>query len=81
MAGSSGGTTTVTATAATSAQLCLPTGIAVADDGSFYIADDGCGVVRFVDTTGVITSVTSPAGSAGMQATGDNGPAGAAALE
>ena len=68
-------------TAATSAQLCLPTGIAVADDGSFYIADEGCGVVRFVDTTGVVTSVTSPAGSAGMQGIGDNGPAGAAALD
>ena len=65
---------------ATQAQLCGPTGIAVDDDGSLYIADVGCATLRFVDATGVIHTVTSPAGSMSPQATGDNGPAGAAPL-
>jgi RHS repeat-associated protein len=43
---------------ATSARLNKPSGIAVDNAGNLYIADSGNGLVRKVDTSGIITSVT-----------------------
>jgi streptogramin lyase len=43
---------------ATAAQLCRPTSVAVDLPGNIYIADTGNGVVRKVDSTGTITTLT-----------------------
>src|SRR5579859_3162146 len=45
---------------ATSACLDSPSSVAANPDGSFFIADTGNSVVRFVDTTGIIHSLVSP---------------------
>lgn len=50
---------------ATLACLDSPSSVAANPDGSFVIADTGNGVVRFVDTNGIIHSLVSPLTSAG----------------
>jgi uncharacterized repeat protein (TIGR01451 family) len=45
---------------ATSACLDSPSSVSANPDGSFFIADKGNSVVRFVDTNGIIHSLTSP---------------------
>ena len=45
---------------ATSACLDSPSSVSANPDGSFFIADTGNSVVRFVDTNGVIHSLVSP---------------------
>jgi sugar lactone lactonase YvrE len=57
---------------ATRASLNLPQAIAVASEGSLYIADYGNHVIRAVDRTGVITTIAGT-GRAGYS--GDGGPA------
>ncbi|MDP9442602.1 MAG: hypothetical protein M3P34_10595 [Actinomycetota bacterium] len=61
---------------ATSAQLFFPTGVAVDDAGSAFIADNSNNRVRKVDTGGVITTVAGN-GSGGFRGgfSGDGGPA------
>jgi len=54
------------------AVLPRPTGIAVAPDGSFYIADVNAGRIRKVSPDGIITTI---AGTGGVNSTGDGGPA------
>ena len=58
--------------AAPSASLNSPVSVAVAVDGTLYIADAGNGRVRKVDPAGTITTV---AGSGREGFSGDNGPA------
>jgi RHS repeat-associated protein len=55
---------------ATQAQVCHPSGIALGDDGSLYIAEEGGHRIRHVGTDGIITTV---AGGGGLL--GDGGPA------
>ncbi len=62
---------------ALSAQLSIPTDMAVDKAGNIYIVDRGNSVVRKVDTTGKITAF---AGNGKMGYTGDGGPATAAEL-
>jgi uncharacterized protein (TIGR03437 family) len=62
---------------ALAAQLNTPAGIAVARDGSIYIADSGNNRIRRVMTTGTMTTV---AGSGETGYSGDSGPAIAAKL-
>lgn len=62
---------------ATSARLDSPTGLALAPDGTLYIADTGNGRIRKVERSGVITTVAG-AGRSGL--TGDALPALAARL-
>jgi sugar lactone lactonase YvrE len=57
---------------ATSARLNHPRGMALAGDGSLYIADTGNSRIRKVDTSGVITTV---AGNGAQLFAGDGGPA------
>lgn len=66
---------------ATSAQLFFPTGVAVDDAGSAFIADNSNNRVRKVDTGGVITTVAGN-GSGGFRGgfSGDGGPATGAQL-
>jgi len=64
--------------AATEAQLRYPSGVAVAADGSLYIADRASHVIRRVDTSGVISTVAGIGTFAGPL--GDDGPANEAAL-
>lgn len=63
---------------ATEAMLDYPADIAVAPDGTLYIADAGNHCVRRVDTTGVIRSFAGVCGEQGLD--GDFGPANAALL-
>jgi RHS repeat-associated protein len=62
---------------ATQAQLNKPIGIALAQDGSFYIADRSNHVVRWVDRDGLITTVAGNGnyGCGPIYDFGDNGPA------
>ena len=62
---------------ATTAQLASPDKVAVAPDGSLYIADQGNQRIRKVSPEGVITTV---AGTSGQGDRGDGGPATAAQL-
>ena len=62
---------------ATEARLTTPHGVAVAPDGTLYIADSGQNRLRRVDTEGIITTV---AGTGALASTGDGGPAVEAAL-
>jgi len=62
---------------ATSAELSEPFGVAVAADGTVYIADSGNSVIRRVSPLGVITTV---AGNGQDGYSGDNGPATSAEL-
>jgi sugar lactone lactonase YvrE len=62
---------------ASAARLTLPRGLALAPDGSLYVADSGTHRVRRIDPAGVITSV---AGIGQRGCTGDGGPAVSAAL-
>ena len=62
---------------ATQAELNGPDAVAVAPDGSVYIADRLNDRVRRVDTNGIIDTV---AGTGSSQTTGDGGPATSAAL-
>ena len=61
---------------ATSAKLCLPSGVAV-DGSNVYVADSGNNQVRKITAAGVITAFAGT-GSAGS--TGDGGPATSAKL-
>lgn len=68
---------------ATRAQLMEPSDIAVAEDGSLYIADSGNNRVRRVDIHGIITTVAGtgqagydgPVGDDGLSFSGDGVPA------
>ena len=62
---------------ATAARLSLPRGLALAPDGSLYVADAGAHRVRRIDPAGVITTV---AGVGERYCTGDGGRAADAAL-
>jgi YD repeat-containing protein len=64
---------------ATEAALGGITDVALAPDGSFYIADYQSSCIRAVDGSGIITTVAGVCGSPGFA--GDGGPAGAAALD
>jgi RHS repeat-associated protein len=57
---------------ATDAQLNLPSAIAVMKNGSFYIADTSNHRIRFVDSTGTVTTVVGTGESGNI---GDLGPA------
>ena len=63
---------------ATSAQLNTPQALAIASNGTLYIADTGNNVIRAIDTIGNITTV---AGTGKPGYAGDNGPATAAQLD
>lgn len=64
---------------ATQALLTFPSGIALDGAGNMYIADEGNGVVRRVNTQGLITTI---AGNGTLSpGTGDGGPAAAAQLD
>lgn len=62
---------------ATSASLRNPMGVSVQADGSLYIVDTDNHAIRYVDPSGVISTVAG-SGVAGFQ--GDNGPATSARL-
>jgi RHS repeat-associated protein len=62
---------------ATQAELSDPAGVAVAPDGSFYIADSGNNRIRRVGPDGIISTV---AGNGTEGGSGDGGPATQAAL-
>lgn len=64
---------------ATKAKLKRPTDVALASDGSFYIADTDNNCVRKVDAAGGITTVAGQCGKRGFQ--GDGGPATEALLD
>jgi RHS repeat-associated protein len=72
-----GGTTLGDDGPATSARLRSPGGVAVAPDGSLYIADTGANRIRMVGTDGIISTVAGT-GTAGFG--GDGGPASEAVL-
>jgi uncharacterized protein (TIGR03437 family) len=57
---------------ANQASLRLPCGVAVDNAGNVYIADQLAGVVRMVNTQGIISTV---AGGGGFTSSGDGGPA------
>lgn len=63
--------------AATAATFDTPSDVAIAANGTLYIADTGNNVVRRVDAAGVITTV---AGDGEPRFAGDGGPAAAASL-
>jgi len=58
--------------AATLARLSQPSGVAIDEDGNFYISDAGNLRVRRVEASGVISTI---AGNGGAGAGGDGGPA------
>jgi sugar lactone lactonase YvrE len=58
---------------ATEAQLERPTSLALATDGTLYVADQGRGQVRAVDRTGVITTVVADVKGAASVAVGPTG--------
>jgi uncharacterized protein (TIGR03437 family) len=62
---------------ATAAQLYLPSSIAVDSSGNWYIADTSNNRIRMVTPDGIIVTI---AGTGTAGASGDNGPASAAAL-
>jgi sugar lactone lactonase YvrE len=64
--------------AATSASLNAPRGVAADGYGNIYIADTGNQVIRMVSSTGIISTVAGTAGTGGYS--GDNGSATAATL-
>jgi RHS repeat-associated protein len=64
--------------AATSARLSAPRGIAADENGAVYIADTGANRVRRIGTDGKITTVAG--GGHPADGLGDNGPAGEARL-
>jgi len=66
---------------AASAQLSLPTGLALDKSGNLYIADSGNGTVRKVNTGGNITTVAGVGFSTFGAPTGDGGQATAAVLQ
>lgn len=53
---------------ATSATLYYPLGVALDSGGNLYIADDGNGVIRKVDTSGTISTFATNAGFSGLGA-------------
>ncbi|MGD9696815.1 MAG: hypothetical protein AB7V42_14285 [Thermoleophilia bacterium] len=61
---------------APSAELSSPTGVAVAPDGSVFIADNGNGRIRKVAADGTIATIAG----GGASSPGDGGPASAASL-
>jgi sugar lactone lactonase YvrE len=64
---------------ATEAELKRPTDVAVAPDGTLFIADTDNNCVRKVDPAGVISTVAGTCGKRGFE--GDGGPASAALLD
>lgn len=64
---------------ATAAQLSRVTDVAVAPDGSVYIADTENSCVRLVTPAGIMTTFAGTCGQPGFS--GDGGPAGAALLD
>jgi YD repeat-containing protein len=67
---------------ATQAEMFRPVDITVDDDGSFYISDAQNFTIRFVDTAGIMHTITNPNASAlfSESVTDDGGPAGAASM-
>jgi len=63
---------------ATSAQLNVPTGVALDSSGNLYIADRANFVIRKLDTAGKISTV---AGNGNSGHSGDGGPATSAQLD
>jgi len=63
---------------ATKAGLSLPSGVAVDKAGNVYIADQSAGLVRMVNTSGIISTV---AGGGGFVSSGDGGPATKAGIQ
>jgi trimeric autotransporter adhesin len=63
---------------ATSAELAEPGGIAVDEAGNVYIADTGNNLIRRIDSTGLIETISGSPSSFGYS--GDGGPASAAQL-
>ena len=63
---------------ATAAKLSLPQGLALAPDGSLYIADNGNSNIRRIGPDGTITTIAGSADNPGFS--GDGGPATAAKL-
>jgi len=63
--------------AATSTGMGSPQGMAIDADGNIYIADNNYHVIRKVNAGGIISTV---AGTGGVNATGDGGPATAAQI-
>ena len=63
--------------AATAAQLNSPRGVAIDIHGNVYIADSGNQKIRFVSSTGIITTI---AGTGVPGSSGDGGPASSAKL-
>jgi adhesin/invasin len=57
---------------ATEARLSSPSDVAVAADGTLYIADAGSSCVRAIDTHGIITTAAGRCGERGLS--GDGGP-------
>jgi sugar lactone lactonase YvrE len=62
---------------ATSASICVPTGVAVDSSGNLYISDTGHNQVRVVNSAGIINAL---AGNGGWGSRGDGGPATSAKL-
>ncbi|TSC76915.1 MAG: hypothetical protein G01um101431_98 [Parcubacteria group bacterium Gr01-1014_31] len=58
---------------AVNAQFELPVGVAVAADGTRYVADAQASVIRKIDPSGVITTIAGTPGEFGFS--GDDGPA------
>ncbi len=63
---------------ATNASLTYPEAVAFDSHGNYYVADEGANVVRFVNSSGVISTA---AGTGAANYTGDGGPATSATLD
>lgn len=66
---------------ALAAKLNNPTRVDAGPDGELYIADTGNGRIRFVDTSGIITTIAGNGVNCFTLTCGDGGPAAAAQLD